>query len=132
MAELHPSPDELSWYVTDGLSIALRGWPSDRVARVEEHVAGCAACADRLASEAALEVALGQVADADAARPEAKALPALAWLGGAAAAAVFAVALALGGPGEDNATGAAHAPPAVSVDAGAVELALDSAPDERR
>ena len=140
MTEQHPTREELAWYVTDGLAIALRGWPSDRVQRVEDHVAGCAGCADVLAREAELEVALGELAGPELARAEGRAekeglfrdtMTLLAWLGGAAAVVVLVAEIALGNGAGDGAPGEKHPPAVIApVDAAPVELARDSAPDD--
>lgn len=140
MTEQHPARDELEWYATDGLAIALRGWPSDRVQRVEDHVAGCVACADVLAREAELELALGEVAGAELVPAELRAeneglfrqtMTPLAWLGGAAAVAVLAVGIVFVVGASDRAPSHKDAPAVTApVDAAPVELALDSAPDD--
>jgi hypothetical protein len=52
---MHPSAMDLEAYVTAGLE-------RTRALDVEDHVAECAACAEALAGEARLEIAMGELA----------------------------------------------------------------------
>ena len=124
----HPTAIDLELYVIRGLS---RG----RAGEIEEHVAGCAPCASRLADEAALDVAFEQIAHSRPAPDQIVPIRrsrASTWVGVAMIAAAAAFVLILGrqpAPGDDAEREPAIAPPAA--DAGAA-LALDDGGDAPR
>lgn len=82
----HPASSDVALFVHGELDGARR-------ARFEAHVAQCGACAEQLAGEARLELALFEVASAPPARMSARRTPRRHTATRAAAAAVVAIAL---------------------------------------
>lgn len=113
----HLTAAELEWYVTDGLTLAERGWEREHLTAMETHLEACEACAARLAGEARLELEIEAVARQPARRPGMG-----AWLavGFAAAALLLVISVGRTSAKSDPPLPAAG-PPA---DAG-VELAID-------
>lgn len=124
----HPTAIDLELYVISGLS---RG----RAAEVEDHVAGCSPCASRLADEAALDLALEQIARGRAAPGRAdtdRRARRSTLIGAAMIAAAAAFVLILGRqPATDDRAERAPAIEPPAADAGAA-LALDDGGDAPR
>ncbi len=119
MTDDHPTRSELEHYLIWELRGPVR---SARALDLENHVAGCEHCAERLAREARMELALAEIAAAP--RP---ARPGRRWLAALAAAAILLVAV-----GASRLVGQSHpsrvpseAVHSTPIDAGA-DLAVDS------
>jgi hypothetical protein len=113
----HPSAAELEWYVTDGLTLAERGWERERVSALETHLESCDECTARLAGEARVELALESLARRPARRPGIG-----AWIAAGLAVAALLLVITVGRTSaETDPPLPAAGPPA---DAG-IELAID-------
>ena len=109
---MHPGESEFAWYLTSGLSTALRSWPSQRSDTFEQHVSDCDQCADRLTSLAQEELLMEELA-LEPIKPRRS----TTWIGGAIAVAAIFFFTVVGG---------ASSTPASQRDVPAVMPAMDA------